>query len=143
MSKRLTNEERAEVFRLWKEEGLTYEAIADRCDICVSTVGKVVKMMNNTPQKSQINEEFDNAVNQMIEESKPQEIVQTDKPITMAEEHTAAVPDAVIEAVCEQIESDELHVENNLSSIRELQQENEDIRTKIAALKKWLAEVTA
>ena len=143
-AKRLTHEERAEIYSLWKEEGLTYEAIADRCDICVSTVGKVVKMMNNTPQKSQINEEFDNAVNQMIEESKPQEIVQTDKPVTMTEEHTAeVVPDAVIEAVREQIESDELHVESNLSSIRELQQENEQYRTKIAALKKWLAEVTA
>ena len=79
----------------------------------------------------------------MIEESKPQEIVQTDKPIMMTEEHTAAIPDAVIEALHEQIKSDELYVESNLSSIRELQQENEKVRTKIAALKKWLAEVSA
>lgn len=142
-AKRLTHEERAEIYRLWKEEGLTYRTIAERCGVNPATVGNVVKKMNGTPRKSQINEEFDNAVNQMIEESKPQEIVQTDKPVTMAVEHTAAVPDAVIEAVREQIESDELYVESNLSSIRELQQENEKVRTKIAALKKWLAEVSA
>lgn len=143
-AKRLTHEERAEIYRLWKEEGLTYRTIAERCGVNPATAGNVVKKMNGTPGKSQINKEFDNAVNQMIEESKPQEIVQTDKPVTMTEEHTAeAVPDAVIEAVREQIESDELYVESNLSSIRELQQENEKVRTKIAALKKWLAEVSA
>lgn len=143
-AKRLTHEERAEIYRLWKEGGLTYRTIAERCGVNPATVGNVVKKMNGTSRKSQINEEFDNAVNQMIEESKPQEIVQTDKPVTMTEEHTAeAVPDAVIEAVREQIESDELYVESNLSSIRELQQENEKVRTKIAALKKWLAEVSA
>lgn len=142
-AKRLTHEERAEIYRLWKEEGLTYRTIAERCGVNPATVGNLVKKMNGTPRKSQINEEFDNAVNQMIEESKPQEIVQTDKPVIMTEEHTAAIPDAVIEALREQIKSDELYVESNLSSIRELQQENEQYRTKIAALKKWLAEVSA
>lgn len=142
-AKRLTHEERAKIYRLWKEEGLTYRTIAERCGVNPATVGNVVKKMNGTPRKSQINEEFDNAVNQMIEESKPQEIVQTDKPVIMTEEHTAAIPDAVIEALREQIKSDELYVESNLSSIRELQQENEQYRTKIAALKKWLAEVSA
>lgn len=106
--------------REMKDNGSTMREIAEECGCGVSTVNHIC---NGT--------------------SKPQENEQTDKPVTMTEEHTAAVPDAVIEAVREQIESDELYVESNLSSIRELQQENEQYRTKIAALKKWLAEVTA
>ena len=141
MSKRLTNEERAEVFSLWKEEGLTYEAIADRYNICVSTVGKVVKMMNNTPQKSQINKEFDDAVNQMIEESKPQEIEQADKPVIMTEEHTAeAVPDAVMQAVADKIETLSAVLSGNLLTIKKMQQDNEQIRSELAVLYGWRAE---
>lgn len=123
MSKRLTN-----------EEGLTYEAIADRCDICVSTVGKVVKMMNNTPQKSQINEEFENAVNQMIAEAKEPE------PAAM---NTAKIPEAVLDAVTAQISRLENIVACNLDEIRTLQRENEEYRTKIANIRTWLAEVDA
>lgn len=148
-----------QIINLWMNYNYNQQKIADTLGVGYSTVRRIIAEYaqdgSHTPpagmlppaekpeRKSQINEEFDNAVNQMIEESKPQEIVQTDKPVTMTEEHTAAVPDAVIEAVREQIESDELHVESNLSSIRELQQENEQYRTKIAALKKWLAEVSA
>ena len=125
--------------REMKDNGNTMREIAEECGCGVSTVNHICN-----GRKSQINEEFDAAVNQMIDESKPQEIAQTDKPVTMTEEHTAeAVPDAVIEAVREQLASHELYVESNLSSIRELQQENEQYRTKIAALKKWLAEVSA
>lgn len=131
-----------EKVREMKEQGMKNVDIAREMGISAGRVSQIVKELGIAP--AQINEDFDNAVNQMIEESKPQEIVQTDKPVTMTEEHTVeAVPDTVIEAVREQIESDELYVESNLSSIRELQQENEKVRTKIAALKKWLAEVSA
>lgn len=131
-----------EKVREMKEQGMKNVDIAREMGISAGRVSQIVKELGIAP--AQINEEFENAVNQIIEESKPQEIVQTDKPVTMTEEHTVeAVPDAVIEAVREQIESDELYVESNLSSIRELQQENEKVRTKIAALKKWLAEVSA
>ena len=149
-----------QIINLWMNYNYNQQKIADTLGVGYSTVRRIIAEYAQdglyTPpagmlppaekpeRKSQINEEFDNAVNQMIEESKPQEIVQTDKPVMMTEEHTVeAVPDAVIEAVREQIESDELYVESNLSSIRELQQENEKVRTKIAALKKWLTEVSA
>ena len=125
-----------ERIRELKAAGKTVKEITEEVGCGMSTVRRICQ--HGT---SQINKEFDAAVNEMIAESKPQEIVQTDKPV---EAHTAeAVPDAVIEAVREQLASDELCVELNLSSIRRLQQENEDIRTKIAALKKWLAEVDA
>lgn len=158
MSKNLTEEDKQQIVNLWMNYDCTAKAAADRLGIGYSTARKIINEYTRTgahtppegmlppaekpERKSQINEEFDNAVNQMIEESKPQEIVQTDKPVTMTEEHTAAVPDAVIEAVREQLSSHELFIADNLSSIRKLQQENEDIRTKIAALKKWLEEVT-
>lgn len=140
-AKRLTHEERAEIYRLWKEEGLTYRTIAERCGVNPATVGNVVKKMNGTPGKSQINEEFDNAVNQMIEESKPQEIVQTDKPVTMTEEHTAeAVPDAVMQAVADKIETLSAVLSDNLLTIKEMQQNNEQIRSELAVLYGWRAE---
>lgn len=140
-AKRLTHEERAEIYRLWKEEGLTYRTIAERCGVNPATVGNVVKKMNGTSRKSQINEEFDNAVNQMIEESKPQEIVQTDKPITMTEEHTVeAMPDAVMQAVIDKIETLSAVLSDNLLTIKKMQQDNEQIRSELAVLYGWRAE---
>lgn len=140
-AKRLTHEERAEIYRLWKEEGLTYRTIAERCGVNPATVGNVVKKMNGTSRKSQINEKFDNAVNQMIEESKPQEIVQTDKPVTMTEEHTVeAVPDAVMQAVIDKIETLSAVLSDNLLTIKKMQQNNEQIRSELAVLYGWRAE---
>lgn len=118
--KHITEDQRAEMYRLWKDEGKTQKDIAEQFGFSANAVCNAIKA-----QKIILTD------------------AQTDKPVMMTEEHTAAVPDAVIEAVREQLASDELCVELNLSSIRRLQQENEDIRTKIAALKKWLAEVTA
>jgi uncharacterized pyridoxal phosphate-containing UPF0001 family protein len=98
-------------------------------------------MMNNTPQKSQINEEFDAAVDQMIAESKPQEIAQTDKPVTMTEEHTSgAVPDAVMQAVIDKIETLSAILSDNLLTIKKMQQDNENLRSELAVLYGWRAE---
>ena len=131
-----------EKVREMKEQGMKNVDIAREMGISAGRVSQIVKELGIAP--AQINEEFDNAVNQMIEESKPQEIVQTDKPITMTEEHTVeAVPDAVIEAVEQYVAHMENIVAGNLDEIRSLQQANEVYRTKIAALKKWLAEVSA
>ena len=138
MSKRLTNEERAEVFRLWKEEGLTYEAIADRCDICVSTVGKVVKMMNSTPQKSQINAEFDAAVDQMIAESNAN--AEKESAITEEKSVNAEVPDVVMQAVADKIDTLSAVLSDNLLTIKKMQQDNENLRSELAILYGWRAE---
>lgn len=77
----------------------------------------------------------------MIEESKPQEIVQTDKPVTMTEEHTAeAVPDAVMQAVADKIETLSAVLSDNLLTIKKMQQDNEQIRSELAVLYGWRAE---
>lgn len=142
MSKRLTNEERAEVSRLWKEEGLTYRTIAERYGVNPSTVGNVVKKMNGTPRKSQINAEFDAAVDQMIAESKqePEQIVQEDEPVIMTEEHTVDVPDAVMQAVIDKIETLSAVLSDNLLTIKKMQQDNENLRSELAILYGWRAE---
>lgn len=128
-NKRLTNEERAEVFRLWKEEGLTYEAIAEQCDICVSTVGNVIKKMNS--------------VQGMLDtlSNEPEQIEQVAEPVVMTEEHTAeAVPDAVIQAVVDKIETLSAILSDNLLTIKKMQQDNEQIRSELAVLYGWRAE---
>lgn len=129
-NKRLTNEERAEIYRLWKEEGMTYKAIAERCSVNIATVGNVVKKMN--------------AVQGMLDtlSREPAVIEQTAEPVIMTEEHTGnTVPDAVIEAVEQYVAHMENIVAGNLDEIRSLQQANEVYRTKIAAARTWLAEV--
>lgn len=129
-----------EKVREMKEQGMKNVDIAREMGISAGRVSQIIKELGIAP--AQINEEFDNAVNQMIEESKPQEIVQTDKPIMMTEEHTVeAVPDAVIEAVEQYVAHMENIVAGNLDEIRSLQQANEVYRTKIAAARTWLAEV--
>ena len=166
-NKRLTNEERAEIYRLWKEEGLTYKVIAERCSVNIATVGNVVKKMNavqgmldtlsasGKPLKSQINKEFDDAVNDMIAESKAQfnddfedtitesheEIEQVAEPATVTEEHTVeAVPDAVMQAIIDKIVKLSDTLSDNLMTVKKIQQENEQIRYELAVLYGWRAE---
>lgn len=122
--------------REMKDNGNTMREIAEECGCGVSTVNHICN-----GRKSQINEEFDAAVNQMIEESKPQEIVQTDKPIMMTEEHTVeAVPDAVMQAVADKIETLSAVLSDNLLTIKKMQQDNEQIRSELAVLYGWRAE---
>lgn len=136
-AKRLTHEERAEIYRLWKEEGLTYRTIAERCGVNPATVGNVVKKMNGTSRKSQINEEFDNAVNQMIEESKNED---TKKDTLDTKSDTPNVPDAVMTAVVERINALSKTLSDNMLTIKKMQQDNENLRSELAILYGWRAE---
>lgn len=136
-AKRLTHEERAEIYRLWKVEGLTYRTIAERCGVNPATVGNVVKKMNGTPRKSQINEEFDNAVNQMIEESKNED---TKKDTLDTKSDTPNVPDAVMTAVVERINALSKTLSDNMLTIKKMQQDNENLRSELAILYGWRAE---
>ena len=128
-----------EKVREMKEQGMKNVDIAREMGISAGRVSQIVKELGIAP--AQINEEFDNAVNQMIDESKPQEIVQTDKPVTMTEEHTVeAVPDAVMQAVADKIETLSAVLSDNLLTIKEMQQNNEQIRSELAVLYGWRAE---
>jgi hypothetical protein len=119
--------ETVERIRELKAAGKTIMEIAEEVGCGKSTVGRICQ--HGT---SQINKEFDDAVNEMIEEAKKPEPVRK-----------AAVPEAVLDAVTAQIAHLENVVACNLDEIRTLQRENEDHRTKIANMRTWLAEVDA
>lgn len=121
--------ETVERIREMKAAGKTVKEITEEVGCGQSTVRRICQR-----GKSQINEEFDNAVNQMIAES--------DKPETVAM-NTAKIPEAVLDAVTAQISHLENIVACNLDEIRTLQRENEEYRTKIANMRTWLAEVDA
>ena len=88
-------------------------------------------------RKSQINEEFDNAVNQMIEESKNED---TKKDTLDTKSDTPNVPDAVIQAVIDKIETLSAVLSDNLLTIKKMQQDNENLRSELAVLYGWRAE---
>ena len=119
--------ETVERIRELKAAGKTIMEIAEEVGCGKSTVGRICQ--HGT---SQINKEFDDAVNEMIEEAKKPEPVRK-----------AAVPEAVLDAVTAQISRLENIVACNLDEIRTLQRENEEYRTKIANMRTWLAEVDA
>lgn len=79
---RLTQEERAEIYRLYREEGMTQRDLAARYGVTHSTIGNIVKKMESVQQmcdaltaadkpmkNTGINPEFDQAVDAMIAES--------------------------------------------------------------------------
>jgi transposase-like protein len=159
MSKKpyLTEEDKQQIVNLWMNYDCTAQAAADRLGIGYSTARKIINEYTmrgaHTPpagmlppaekpeRRTQINEDFDAAVDQMIAESKPQEIVQTDKPVVMTEEHTAEpVPDAVMQAVIDKIETLSAILSDNLLTIKKMQQENENLRSELAVLYGWRAE---
>ena len=143
-AKRLTHEERAEIYRLWKEEGLTYRAIAKLCEVNPATVGNVVKKMNGTPGKSQINKEFDAAVNDMIAESKAASPIvdtsDTKSDTSGTKKDTPNVTDAVMTAVVERINALSETLSDNMLTIKEMQQDNENLRSELAILHGWRVE---
>ncbi len=114
--------------------GMKQSEIAQETGYSKGRISQIVKEINSGKKDNgmQINKEFDDAVNQMIEEAKEPEPV-----------GKAAVPEAVLNAVTAQIAHLENVVACNLDEIRTLQRENEDHRTKIANMRTWLAEVTA
>lgn len=138
-----TKEELREKVKLLLAGGMKQAEIARELGYSKGRISQIVKEINSGKKDNgmQINKEFDDAVNQMIEESKPQEIVQTNKPVTMTEEHTVeAVPDAVMQAVADKIEALSEVLSDNLLTIKEMQQNNEQIRSELAVLYGWRAE---
>lgn len=163
-SPNLTEEDKQQVVNLWMNYDYTAKAAADRLGIGYSTARKIIneytKTGAHTPptgmlppapsekpeRKAQINEEFDAAVDQMIAEAKaePEQIVQVTEPVTITEEHeehtVEAVPDAVMQAVADKIETLSEVLSDNLLTIKKMQQDNEQIRSELAILYGWRAE---
>lgn len=149
----LTEEDKQQVVNLWMNYDCTAQAAADRLGIGYSTARKIINEYTRTgahtppegmlppaekpEHKSQINEEFDAAVNQMIEESKNED---TKKDTLDTKSDTPNVPDAVMTAVVERINALSKTLSDNMLTIKKMQQNNEQIRSELAVLYGWRAE---
>lgn len=139
--KRLTDEQKAAVIEM-RQAGKTYGEIAETVGCAKQTATNVWNAYVRTPEKrTGINKEFDDAVNEMIAESKAAD---AEKKSAIAEpeqvSEPAVIPDEVLTAVRDAIDYEEETAEDHLRTIRELQHEIEQRRTKAAAMRKWLEE---
>lgn len=151
--KKLDEETCQQIINLWMNYDYNQQKIADTLGVGYSTVRRTISEYtedgSHTPpkgmlpptekpeRKSQINEEFDNAVNQMIEESKNED---TKKDTLDTKSDTPNVPDAVIQAVIDKIETLSAVLSDNLLTIKKMQQDNENLRSELAVLYGWRAE---
>ena len=132
----LTAEQKEELYQRYKQGGTTAADVAEEYGCCESTVWNIIgekRKEETTGRKSQINPEFDAAVDQMIAESKAEVIPAPALP--------AAVPTAVLSAVRQTIAAKESEVCEMLGKIRMMQQQVEQIRTEVAQLRTWIEEV--
>ena len=119
--------------------GMKQSEIAQETGYSKGRISQIVKEIKSGKKDNgmQINEEFDNAVNQMIEESKNED---TKKDTLDTKSDTPNVPDAVMTAVNERINTLSETLSDNMLTIKKMQQDNEQIRSELAVLYGWRAE---
>ena len=125
-----------QIINLWMNYNYNQQKIADTLGVGYSTVRRIIAEYtqdgSHTPPEGML---------PPAPVEKPQEIVQTDKPVTMTEEHTSGVvPDAVMQAVADKIETLSALLSDNLLTIKKMQQDNENLRSELAVLYGWRAE---
>lgn len=138
------------VIDLWMNHNHTQHQIVEALGLSDFSVRRIINEYTSTgahapdkavtaepERKPQINEEFDAAVDQMIEESKNED---TKKDTLDTKSDTPNVPDAVIQAVADKIETLSAILSDNLLTIKKMQQDNEQIRSELAVLYGWRAE---
>lgn len=142
-----------QIINLWMNYNYNQQKIADTLGVGYSTVRRIIAEYthdgSHTPpegmlppveepeRRTQINEDFDAAVDQMIEESKNED---TKKDTLDTKSDTPNVPNAVIQAVADKIETLSALLSDNLLTIKKMQQDNEQIRSELAVLYGWRAE---
>lgn len=141
---KLNEKDRQEIIRL-SQEGIPQTEIARQFNVSGACVCKILKKQS---KPGIINPEFDAAVDEMIAdaktadaENKPEPIKQTAEPVTMTEEHTAEIPEAVIRAVTDKISMLHGTIVANKGCIERLTQQNENYEACISVLEAWLKEV--
>ena len=143
MAKRLTEEEKSKIIAL-HEAGETNRAIASKVCCSPQTVSNVLqaeklKQDLETEKKpvATVNKEFDDAINQMIEEAKtPTEAVQV-QPAELEPVYTDKLPPVVLRAIRYSLSDMESEIESREERIAELQIEIAEFRKDIDALKAW------
>lgn len=116
MPKALPEETNQQIVNLWLNHNYSQQQIADTLGVGYSTVHRVIKEYST-----------DGSHEPPKDMPMPEPIVQADEPVAMTEEHTAAVPEAVIKAVQDKIDS--------------LQAQNAQLTELVKSLQKWMKEV--
>ncbi len=109
--------ETVERIRELRAAGKTVKEITEEVGCGKSTVGRVCKAGKD----------------------KPAEVEQVTEPVTLKDMlHSTEIPDDVLTAVRDAIDFEEETVEDHLRTIKELQHEIEQRRTKVAIMRNWL-----
>lgn len=143
---RLSDEQKAQIIEM-HEKGVKQLAIASEIGCSQNTVCNVLQahrlkksLESDAPEKkpvATVNKEFDDAVNQMIEEAKtPTEAVQV-QPAELEPVYTDKLPPVVLRAIRYSLSDMESEIESREERIAELQIEIAEFRKDIDALKAW------
>lgn len=145
---RLSQEERAEIFRLYREEHMTQRDLAARFGVSHGTIGNIINSFGSVqemcdtlaaadkPQKkTQINEDFEQAVDSMIAE---REAADAEQKSAIAEPEK--IPNAVWQACGDKIDMINLDIETREQRIGELKEEIEQLCAEREQIRAWMEE---
>lgn len=142
---RLSQEERAEIFRLYREEHMTQRDLAARFGVSHGTIGNIINSFGSDtlaaadkPQKkTQINEDFEQAVDTMIAE---REAADAEQKSATAEPEK--LPDVIWHACDDKISMINLDIETREQRIGELKEEIEQLCAEREQIRAWMEEHT-
>lgn len=147
---RLSQEERAEIFRLYREEHMTQRDLAARFGVSHGTIGNIISSFGSVqemcdtlaaadkPQKkTQINEDFEQAVDAMIAEREAADAEQKSA-IAEAEPEPEKIPDVIWHACDDKISMINLDIETREMHIAELKEEIEQLRVEREQIRAWM-----
>ena len=112
---KITDEQAAEMYRLYTEQGYTYRKLAEEYDVSISTVVHAVS-------KYEKNHRWDDP---------------NKAPLVCDQEAAPAVPQSVVDAISDTIAMLSMEIDNRVQSIKEQQREIENMRSRLAELKAW------
>lgn len=136
MPKALSEEMKQQVINLWMNYNYNQQEVADYLGIGYSTVHRIIgeysKDGSHEPPKGM----------PMPERAVPAvPIEEVTQPFVMTEEHTAAIPEAVISAVESKVADLRKEIQRNTEQAESLLRHNDNYIKRIEILEKWLSEV--
>lgn len=149
---KLTNQQRAAIYQAWKD-GTTQKDLAKQYGVCAQAISQLCAKLakaeqeimqpaaEDKPKPGIINQEFDDAVNQMIEEAKaPAEAVQ-EQPAELEPVIRCApekIPNYIWLALDDQCSAINLEIETRQERMAELRSEIEKLEEIKAGIYAWL-----
>lgn len=135
---KLNNVQRAAIYQAWKD-GTQPKELAKQHSVSTSAISQMISRMNRTwnpaaedkpEHKTMINKDFDDAVNDMIAESKSEDV----KP--------EKIPNYIWAALDDNVSSLNLEIEEREQRISELKEELLNLKNQRDAIEKWMEDHT-